>query len=491
MAARLERITQQRLNKLNRTRSRGIDPYPPVYHPSHTTKQVATLLNKKRKSSKSRSAITIAGRIIAKRRMGKVSFLDIHDSTGKLQLYIHQEKLGDADQKLLKDIDIGDFIGAQGYPFFTKSGEPTIEVDGLILLAKSLRPLPEKWHGLHDIDLRHRQRYLDLISNSEVKETFIIRSKTISAIRDFLNERGFLEVETPVLQPSAGGALARPFITHHHSLNHDFYLRIALELYLKRLIIGGFDKVYELGRIFRNEGISTKHNPEFTMLEAYQAYADYNDIMNLFEGMISTIVNNINGSHKITYGNDIIDFKPPWPRLELRHIVAEYSGIDFLQYPDANLLRLKMRDFGLDVDATKDWPKLVDELISTIVEPKLIQPTFIIDYPLSMSPLAKKKFGHDHLVERFEAFAGGIEIANAFSELNDPLEQRQRFIIQQKDRVKSEEQEIIDDDFLQALEYGMPPTGGLGVGIDRLVMLLTNQSSIREVILFPHHKERD
>jgi lysyl-tRNA synthetase class 2 len=491
MTSRLERITQQRLNKLERIISRGIDPYPHKYKPSHTTEQAVALLNQKRKSSKSLSAITIAGRIIAQRRMGKISFLDVRDGFGKLQIYIHREQIGEADLELLKDVDIGDYIGACGHLFLTKSGEPTLEVETLTLLAKSLRPLPEKWHGLHDIDVRHRQRYLDLISNPEVKKTFKIRSQVISAIRDFLNERDFLEVETPVLQPSAGGALARPFITHHHALDHDFYLRIALELYLKRLIIGGFDRVYELGRIFRNEGISTKHNPEFTMLESYQAYADYNDVMNMFEEMASTIIEKVTGSYKVTFGDNIIDFKPPWPRLELRQAIAEHSGIDFVQYPDADLLRAKMRELGLDVEPNKNWPKLVDELISTYLEPELIQPTFIMDYPLSMSPLAKRKPGQEWLVERFEAFAGGMEIANAFTELNDPIEQRQRFVTQQKDRGKDEEQEVIDEDFLLAMEYGMPPTGGLGVGIDRLVMLLTNQQSIREVIFFPHHKKKD
>lgn len=491
MTSRLERITQQRLDKLNRIRNRGIDPYPHTYHPSHTTEQAILLLNTKRKTSKSLSEITIAGRITAQRRMGKVSFLDIRDSSGKLQLYIHHDQIEETNHELLKDIDIGDFIGAHGQLFLTKSGEPTLGVEALTLLAKSLRPLPEKWHGLHDIDVRHRQRYLDLISNPDVMKTFIIRSHVISSIRGFLNERNFLEVETPVLQPSAGGALARPFMTHHHALDHDFYLRIALELYLKRLIIGGLDRVYELGRIFRNEGISTKHNPEFTMLEVYQAYTDYNDIMNLFEEMTSSIVKDITGSYKIMFDNNTIDFKPPWPRLDLRQAVAEHSGIDFVQYPDSDLLRAKMLELGLDVDPKKEWPKLVDELISTFIEPELIQPIFIMDYPLSMSPLAKKKLGHDRVVERFEAFAGGLEIANAFTELNDPIEQRHRFSAQQRDQGKSEEQEVIDEDFLLAMEYGMPPTGGLGVGIDRLVMLLTNQQSIREVILFPHHKEKE
>ena len=490
MTSRLERITQQRLDKLERIRGRGIEPYPHKYNPSHTTEQALALLNQKRKSSKSLSAITIAGRITAQRRMGKISFFDVRDGSGKLQLYIHRDQIGEADLELLKDLDIGDFIGVGGRLFLTKSGEPTLEVKTLTLLAKSLKPLPEKWHGLQDVDARHRQRYLDLISNLEVKETFIIRSRVISAIREFLNEQGFLEVETPVLQPSAGGALARPFITHHHALDQDFYLRIALELHLKRLIIGGLDRVYELGRIFRNEGISTKHNPEFTMLEIYQAYADYNDIMDLFEEMASSIVKKITGSYRVTFGDNTIDFKPPWPRLELRQAVAEHSGIDFVQYPDADLLRIKMRELGLDVDPNKNWSKLVDELISTYLEPELIQPTFIMDYPLSMSPLAKRKPGQERVVERFEAFAGGIEIANAFTELNDPVEQRQRFVTQQKDRGKDEEQEVIDEDFLLAMEYGMPPTGGLGVGIDRLVMLLTNQQSIREVILFPQQRAK-
>ncbi|MFH1662523.1 MAG: lysine--tRNA ligase [Chloroflexota bacterium] len=490
MTSRLDRITQQRMDKLERIMGRGIEPYPHKYNPSHTTEQAVVLLNQKIKPAKSLS-ITIAGRVTAQRRMGKIVFLDIRDGSGKLQLYIHREQVREADLELLKDLDIGDFIGAGGHLFLTKSGEPTLEVEALTWLAKSLRPLPEKWHGLQDVDARHRQRYLDLISNPEVKETFRIRSQVISAIRNFLNEQGFLEVETPVLQPSAGGALARPFITHHHALDHNFYLRIALELYLKRLIIGGFDRVYELGRIFRNEGISTKHNPEFTMLEAYQAYADYKDIMNLFEEMASSIIYNISGSYKVTFGENTIDFKPPWPRLELRQAVAEHSGIDFVQYPDADLLRVKMRELGLVVDPNKNWAKLLDELISVYLEPKLIQPTFIMDYPLSMSPLAKKKPGHERVVERFEAFAGGMEIANAFTELNDPIEQRKRFVTQQKDRGKDEEQEVIDEDFLLAMEYGMPPTGGLGVGIDRLVMLFTNQQSIREVILFPHHKEKE
>ena len=492
MTSRLERIAQQRLEKLDRIRARGINPYPHRYHPSHTTEQAVALLKQQKEADKAEPpVVNVAGRIMARRLMGKSAFVDIRDGSGKIQLLFQDIDKYDENQiQLFNDLDIGDIIGIEGNLIRTKTGEPTVWVADFTLLAKSLKPLPEKWHGLQDIDTRYRQRYLDLISNPEVKETFKVRSQVIAAIREFLNKRGFLEVETPVLQPSAGGALARPFITHHHTLDQDFYLRIALELHLKRLIIGGFDRVYELGRIFRNEGISTKHNPEFTMLESYQAYADYNDVMNMLEEMVSSIVKQINGKYKVKFGENTIDFKPPWPRLELRDAVAKYSDIDFVQYPDADLLRAKMREMGVEVDPLKNWPRLVDELIATFLEPNIVQPTFIVDYPVSMSPLAKRKPGQERVVERFEAFAGGMEIANAFTELNDPIEQRQRFLTQQKERQVEAEIEIIDEDFLLALEYGMPPTGGLGVGIDRLVMLLTNQQSIREVILFPQLREK-
>ncbi len=492
MSSRLENISKQRLEKLKRIRSRGIEPYPHRYRPSHTTRQAIELLEQQKGDEKtSKQEITVAGRITAQRRMGKISFLDIRDGDGKLQLYIHKQQVDEAALELIKDLDIGDFIGAGGSLFHTKTGEATLEVRQLTLLSKSLKPLPEKWHGLQDVETRYRQRYLDLIGNPEVKETFRIRSRVIAAMRQFLNERGFIEVETPMLQPSAGGALARPFITHHHSLDCDLYMRIALELHLKRLIIGGFDRVYELGRIFRNEGISTRHNPEFTMLESYQAYADYNDVMNMFEEMASAVVKEVCGGYRLKYAGKRMDFKPPWPRIKLRDAVAEHSGIDFAKYPDADLLRARMREMGMEAYAEKSWPKLVDQLISDCLEPELMQPTFIIDYPLSMSPLAKRKPGEERVVERFEAIAGGMEIANAFTELNDPVEQRQRFTEQQKAQGRDEEQEVIDEDFLLAMEYGMPPTGGLGVGIDRLVMLLTDQQSIREVILFPQQREKD
>jgi lysyl-tRNA synthetase class 2 len=492
MTSRLDRIAQQRQQKLNRLRQRGINPYPYGYHRSHTTQQAIDLLKQQEgKSQTETPVVSLAGRIMANRPMGKTSFLDLRDGSGKIQLYFRKDLLGEESYKMLKELDIGDIIGVSGKLLHTKSGEPTLEVENFTMLAKSLQPLPEKWHGLSDVDKRYRQRYLDLIASAETKEIFRVRSQVITAVRDFLNQRGFLEVETPVLQPLAGGALARPFITHHHALDQDFYLRIALELHLKRLIIGGFDKVYELGRTFRNEGVSTKHNPEFTMLESYEAYADYNDVMKMVEEMVSEVCHRVLGTSKVKFGDETINFKPPWQRLELRQAIIQYSGIDFEQYPDVNSLRTAMQGLKIEVDPQKDKGRLIDELISTFVEPNLIQPTFLVDYPVEMSPLAKAKPDNDRLVERFEGFAGGMEIANAFTELNDPIEQRERFIRQQKERkVEAEVEEVIDEDFLLALEYGMPPTGGLGVGIDRLVMLLTGQQSIREVILFPQLKEK-
>ena len=492
MTSRLERIAQQRRQKLERIRSRGINPYPHRYHRSHTAQQAVALLEQKEGGLTKDEEVSVAGRIMAIRRMGKSAFADIRDGSGKIQLLFQDiDRFDEELRELFRDLDIGDIIGVEGRLLRTKSGEPTVCAEDFTLLTKSLQPLPEKWHGLSNIDTRYRQRYLDLIANAEVKETFQVRSQIITAIRQFLNHRGFLEVETPVLQPSAGGALALPFITHHHSLDQDLYMRIALELHLKRLIIGGFDKVYELGRAFRNEGISTRHNPEFTMMESYEAYTDYNDVMKMLEEMVANVSQEVLGTGEVKFGDSLINFEPPWRRVSLRDAVREYSGIDFVRHPGAESLRARMEEIGVEVDPKKNWAKLVDELISTFVEPKLIQPTFIFDYPVSMSPLAKTKPGEERVVERFEAFAGGMEIANAFTELNDPVEQRQRFLQQQSERKSGdEEEETIDEDFLLALEYGMPPTGGLGVGIDRLVMLLTGQQSIREVILFPQLREK-
>ncbi len=493
MTARLERLTQQRLEKLNRIRARGIDPYPHSYERSHTTSEAIALLTDQEKSPEKASLeeLTLAGRIVASRFMGKVAFFDIRDGSGKIQLYLRSDLLGEEKYELLRDLDIGDIIGVKGTVFRTKTGEPTIEVSDFTILTKSLQPLPEKWHGLVDVEKRYRQRYLDLISNEETKPIFILRTKIITAIRQFLDEQGFIEVETPVLQTVAGGALARPFITRHQALDQDLYLRIALELSLKRLIVGGFDKVYEIGRAFRNEGISIKHNPEFTMLESYQAYADYKDVMQMVEEMILYAAKKVLGSAQFSYGGKPINVTPPWRRLFLREVIQKYCGIDFEDYPDADSLRARIRELGMEVDPTKNRGRLVDELITTFVEPKLTEPTFLLDYPVEMSPLAKRKRGNERLVERFEAFIGGMEIANAFSELNDPTEQRQRFQQQMQNRGRGEDVEVVDDDFLLALEYGMPPCGGLGVGIDRLVMLFADRQSIREVIFFPQLKTKE
>jgi lysyl-tRNA synthetase class 2 len=493
MAARLDRIAQQRRQKLERLRQQGIDPYPSRYERSHTTRQAVELLEKQEKKGSGRSTgVSLAGRLTAMRRMGKTAFADLRDGYGRLQLCFYRDRLDEKTLGLFQDLDIGDIIGVSGKLFRTKTEEPTLEVESLTMLAKSLQPLPEKWHGLADVDTRYRQRYLDLIANAPAREVFRVRSQLIAAIRGFLNQRGFTEVETPVLQPEAGGALATPFTTHHNALDQDFYLRIALELHLKRLIVGGFDKVYELGRIFRNEGVSTQHHPEFTMLETYEAYADYKDVMAMLEEMVSSASQEVLGVSRVQYGDDKINLKPPWQRATLREAVKEYSGIDFVTHPTADGLREKMRSLNMEADPHKNWAKLVDGLLKDSVRPKLIQPTIVFDYPLSMSPLAKTKPGEERVVERFQAIAGGLEIANAYTELNDPLEQRERFEEQQKERQGDDEERwSIDEDFLTALEYGMPPTGGLGVGIDRLVMLLTNQPTIREVILFPQLREKN
>ena len=494
MASRIEQINQQRRDKLEHIRAQGIDPYPPHYHRSHTSQQAIDILNQQEKEDEETSLqnISLAGRITSHRSMGKSTFMDITDGSGKIQLYANRDELGEEKYKLLKKLDMGDIIGANGKLFRTRTGEPTLRISDFTILCKSLQPLPEKWHGLVDIEKRYRQRYLDLISNEKSRGIFKNRAKIIASMRQFLNERDFLEVETPILQSNVGGATALPFTTHHNSLDSDLYLRIATELYLKRLVIGNFDKVYEIGRIFRNEGLSTKHNPEFTMLESYEAYADYQDVMEMVEEMISYIAIELLGTTKVSFANEILDFTPPWQRITLKDAILKSCGIDFEEHPDTSSLREKMLSMGINVDEDKQRGKLIDSLISQFVEPRLMQPTFILDYPVDLSPLAKRKSGSEHPVERFEAFAGGMEIANAFTELNDPLEQRGRFQKQQEKREMGDEEiQLPDEEFLLALEYGMPPTGGLGVGIDRLVMLLTNQQSIREVILFPQLKTKE
>ncbi len=484
MTSRLERVTAQRLESLNRLRARGINPYPHSYRPSHTAAEAIALFEQ----GKSSGAISLAGRIMARRKMGKITFFDVRDGSGKIQLSFRQDNLGQQRYESLQEIDIGDIVGAKGELFRTRAGETSLDVSDFAMLCKSLRPLPEKWHGLVDVEKRYRQRYLDLISNQGARDIFVMRSRIITAIRSFLDSRTFMEVETPVFQAQAGGALASPFTTHHHALDEGLYLRIALELHLKRLIIGGFERVYEIGRAFRNEGLSIKHNPEFTLLECYQSYGDYNDMMKLVEAMVSHVAEGVLGDTRIQVDGMSIDLAPPWRRLDLRQAIRDGCGIDFEDHPDTPSLRSRMEEMGMEVDPAKGRGRLVDELISTFVEPKLTEPTFLLDYPVEMSPLAKRKRDNDRLVERFEAFVNGMEIANAFTELNDPLEQRERFRQQLQER--DEEAEVADEDFLEALEYGMPPTAGLGMGIDRLVMLLTGQSSIREVILFPQLKTK-
>ena len=483
-----EEIMALRTAKLERLRSRGIDPYPARFHPSHTTQQAIDLLEGRDECP---DPVTLAGRITAMRHMGKATFVDLRDGSGRIQTYLKEDVLGPQAYETLRDLDLGDFLGVRGPLFHTKTGEPTVQVEQLAVLAKALRAPPEKWHGLQDVEVRYRQRYLDLVANPEIRDAFVARSRIIGAVRRFLDERGFLEVETPVLQPAAGGAAARPFVTYHNALDRQLYLRIALELYLKRLVIGGYDRVYEIGRIFRNEGVSAKYNPEFTMLESYQAYADYNDVMNMVEEMVATVAREALGATTVASGDTEIDFAPPWPRITLRDAIKQYTDIDFEEHPDVESLQETVASCGVAVDEKWGRGKLIDELLSAKVEPNLIQPTFLLDYPLELSPLAKRKPDNPRLVERFELFIAGREVGNAYSELNDPLEQRERMLRQARLRAAGDEEvELADEDFLVALEHGMPPCGGLGIGIDRLVMALTGQPSIREVILFPHLRER-
>jgi lysyl-tRNA synthetase class 2 len=485
----VDALGQQRLNKLERIRARGVNPYPHTFQRSHRIAEALALFLAQEKSGAVVEA-SLAGRIMAMRGMGKASFADINDGSAKIQFFFRKDTLGEAYAHL-EDLDLGDIIGATGKLLRTRAGEITLEVAGYTVLAKSIRPLPEKWHGLVDTDARYRRRYIDLIVNEEVRATFRARSAIITAVRSFLNSRGFIEVETPVFQPLAGGAMARPFIAHYQALGEDLYLRIALELYLKRLIVGGLDRVYEIGRVFRNEGIDAKHNPEFTMLEAYQAYADYNDVMKLTEELVENAAVTVLGKQEIEYDGKAISLKPPFRRLDYREAMKQYWGRDIDRYPNTASLRSAMEESGMTVDPKKERGKLLDELASTYIEPNLVQPTFLVDYPVETAPLAKRHRDNPMLVERFELYAAGMEIANAFTELNDPADQRGRFKGQVKGKVIAEEAEVIDDDFLMALEQGMPPTGGLGIGIDRLVMLLTNRQTIREVVLFPQLKTRE
>jgi len=430
--------------------------------------------------------VRVAGRLAARRGQGKAAFLDLDDRSGRIQLWASVDRLGAEAMAALLDLDLGDIIGVTGPVVRTRRGELSVAVDEVVLLAKALRPPPDKHAGLRDPETRFRQRYLDLMSDPEVRDAFIARSRAIAGVRRFLDARGFVEVETPTLQPIYGGAAARPFVTHHNALDRDLFLRIATELYLKRCIVGGLEKVYELGKDFRNEGVSHKHNPEFTMVETYEAYADYRDVMEMLEQLVATVATETTGGTTVAWKGAEIDFAPPWKRVDFREGLKEASGIDIRAHADADSLRAAMRAAGLDAPDGLPWAKLVDGILSQSLEPTLIQPTILFDYPLELSPFAKRREDDPDTVERFEAFAGGMEIANAFTELNDPDDQRARFVMAGADRdAGDDEAQPMDEDFLAALEHGMPPTGGLGLGIDRLVMLLTDRHTIREVILFP------
>ena len=477
-----------RQNKLARLRERGIDPYPPRYRRTHDNAAAIALfeaVEAEARPAEDAQDLSLAGRVVALRNMGRSAFLDLQDDSGAIQALFRRNNLGE-DFELLKDLDLGDHLGVQGNLIRTRTGEVTIDASGVAVIAKGMRPLPEKYHGLRDTETRYRQRYLDLIANREIMDVFRLRSRVISGIRRFLDERGFLEVDTPVLVPVAAGAHARPFITHHNALDEQLYLRIATELYLKRLIVGGFDKVYEIGRVFRNEGIDQDHNPEFTLLESYEAYADYNDVMAMVEQMVSRLAVEATGSMQVPMGEQVIDFTPPWRKVSLREELQRRSGIDLNDCDDAELQR-RAAALHVDTGIRESRGRIIDKLLSALVEPHLVQPTFVLDYPEEMSPLAKGKPDAPGYVERFEAFACGMEIANSYTELNDPQVQRERFEGQEEIRRLYQDEEVdrLDEDFLTAMEYGMPPTGGLGIGIDRLVMLLSGQRSIRDVVLFP------
>ncbi len=435
--------------------------------------------------------VSLAGRIRTIRVMGKASFAHIQDETGQIQVYVKVNDLGEEAYQYFKSFDIGDIIGVSGKVFRTRRGEVTLAVNSFILLSKALRPLPDKWHGLKDVELRYRQRYVDLIVNPEAKKVFEQRSKALNAIRTFLTNRGFLEVETPVLHPIAGGANAKPFITHHNTLDMQLYLRIAPELYLKRLIVGGFDRVFELGKNFRNEGISTKHNPEYTSLELYQAYVDFHEMMEITEELVAYVANELLGTTKINYQGKEIDLTPPWPRVTMEESLQRFAGIDFAAVTDDAAARELAKTKGLKVQSDTTRGEVLAALFEEFVEDKLIQPVFITHHPVEISPLAKRTPEHPEVTDRFEPFINGWEIANGFSELNDPLDQRERFEKQVQAREKGDEEaHMMDEDFITALEIGLPPTGGLGIGVDRLLMLLTDSPSIRDVILFPHMRPR-
>lgn len=491
-----EQNTQQEMNdqllvrreKMATMQAAGMDPFGQRFERSHNSKQLHEVYGEmtKEKLNDQHLTATVAGRIMTKRGKGKVGFAHLQDREGQIQIYVRKDTVGEEEYELFKQADLGDFIGVTGDIMKTDMGELTIKPTSLTFLTKALRPLPDKYHGLTNVEQRYRQRYLDLISNRDSFDTFVKRSQIIKEIRNYLNEHDYLEVETPTLHNMAGGAAARPFITHHNALDMELYLRIALELHLKRLIVGGMEKVYEIGRVFRNEGIDTTHNPEFTMLEVYTAYADYRDVMDLTEGIIKHVAEKVNGGLTVMYGETEVDLSGEWTRLHMVDAIKEQTGVDFWQEMTDEEARAIAKEHNVKVEEHMEFGHVVNEFFEEFVEETLIQPTFIYGHPVAVSPLSKKNPEDGRFTDRFEVFIVGNEYGNAFTELNDPIDQRERFEAQDRERdLGNDEAHGIDNDFIEALEYGMPPTGGLGIGIDRLVMLMTNSQSIRDVLLFP------
>ena len=487
----INQIRQTRIQKLADLADKGVNPYPYSFEKTISAKDLQEKYAHLEPGEETEDVYSVAGRVMAIRNTGM--FIDLQDDSGKIQIFSHKENVSEEQMKVLKLIDIGDIVGFTGSVRRTPRGELSIKTTELKLLSKTLLPLPEKHHGLTDVEIRYRQRYVDLIMNEEVRDTFRKRSLIIQKIREYLTSRGFLEVETPMLHPQAGGANARPFITHHNTLDMDMFMRIAPELYLKRLMVGGLsEKIFEINRSFRNEGIDTRHNPEFTMMELYQAYVDYNEMMRLTEDLVSTVCQEVNGTMKIKYGDNEIDLTPPWDRKTMIGAIKEKTGIDFADCFTVEDAKAKAKSLGINPEDCENWGQVLDLIFEEKVEPSLIQPVHIIDYPRDISPLAKVHRDNDRLTERFETRVTGWEIANAFSELTDPIDQRMRFEAQALAKANGDEEAMtIDEDFITALEYGMPPAGGLGIGIDRIVMLLTNSPSIRDVIAFPTLKKKD